>query len=288
MLSILLALSFAATMEVQPNLVVSTNWLADNLDQNVVILDVTTRDQYTRAHIPGAILLNSDLLVTRHDNLPNELPAVASLEKLFRNAGVREMNHIIITSNDPLLATRAWFTLDYLGWGDQASILDGGNAKWKAEQRRLVTGLTAPREGNFKANVNPAAVIKLDELKTLMASSEPFVLIDARDPKYFLGQQKGAEVEHAGHIPGAECVPWTANTTAHDHNVRVLLAPELLASAYERFNFTGNTRIVVYCRTGMEATMNYFVLRYLGLRPTLYDGSFVEWNKAESVASAER
>jgi len=46
--------------------------------------------------------------------------------------------------------------------------------------------------------------------------------------------------------------------------------------------------IVVYCRTGVEASMTYFVLRYLGFRPALYDGSFVDWNKTEPVARAMR
>ncbi|MBV9067874.1 MAG: hypothetical protein JO093_14215 [Acidobacteria bacterium] len=40
------------------------------------------------------------------------------------------------------------------------------------------------------------------------------------------------------------------------------------------------TTNIVYCRTGMQASMTYFVLRYLGYDASLYDGSFIEWSKA--------
>ena len=41
---------------------------------------------------------------------------------------------------------------------------------------------------------------------------------------------------------------------------------------------------IVYCRTGMQASMTYFVLRYLGYEATLYDGSYVEWSN-EMISS---
>ena len=40
--------------------------------------------------------------------------------------------------------------------------------------------------------------------------------------------------------------------------------------------------LITYCRSGMEASMTYFVLRYLGFDPSLYDGSFVEWSNEET------
>jgi 3-mercaptopyruvate sulfurtransferase SseA len=48
---------------------------------------------------------------------------------------------------------------------------------------------------------------------------------------------------------------------------------------YERLGVVRGTSVISYCRTGVEASMTYFVLRYLGLDPTLYDGSFVEWSR---------
>lgn len=36
--------------------------------------------------------------------------------------------------------------------------------------------------------------------------------------------------------------------------------------------------VVTYCRTGNQASMTYFVLKYLGYTPAMYDASFVEWS----------
>lgn len=283
MLSLILSMTLAAT--IHPQMIVSTQWLADNVSHpDVRVLNIAVAADHKAAHIPGAVFLNANALMERHNNIPNELPPVASLEELFRNAGVKETDRIILTSNDPLLATRAWFTLDYLGWGDHAAILDGGNLKWHNEHRLMTKALTAVKRGNFTANVRKDAVIAKDELKTLIDSGEPVTLIDARNTLFFLGHKKGAEVEHAGHIPGAQCIPWQSNTVVK-RGAHLLKQADLLQAIYAPFNITSeNQKIVLYCRTGMEATMNYFVLRYLGFHPSLYDGSYVEWNKTETIA----
>ncbi|HEX7190316.1 MAG TPA: L,D-transpeptidase family protein, partial [Thermoanaerobaculia bacterium] len=94
-----------------------------------LVLDVSTPDEYRLGHIPGAVLINPSELMVRRNGIPNELPPLPKLEKMFRDAGVRDTDRVVITSHDPLLATRLWFTLDYLGYADRASILDGGNVK---------------------------------------------------------------------------------------------------------------------------------------------------------------
>jgi thiosulfate/3-mercaptopyruvate sulfurtransferase len=37
--------------------------------------------------------------------------------------------------------------------------------------------------------------------------------------------------------------------------------------------------IVVYCPTGVQASHLYYVARYLGYSPRLYDGSYLEWSR---------
>jgi thiosulfate/3-mercaptopyruvate sulfurtransferase len=38
--------------------------------------------------------------------------------------------------------------------------------------------------------------------------------------------------------------------------------------------------VVVYCRTGVQASHDYFTLKLLGFKPVLYEGSFFEWSNA--------
>jgi len=288
MLSILLAASLAATLH--PHFVLSTDWLADNINHpDVLVLDVSVPDEYKLGHIPGAVEINPmALMVTRRD-IPNELPSLPSLEKLFRDAGVRDTDRIVITSHDPLLATRLWFTLDYAGYADRASILDGGNVKWRNERREWTT---APPKIKTNSNFTPIANMSVlatlgDVKKVVDAQATDTIILDARPANDYLGRSKGADVDNAGHIPGAICLPWESNTKV-ERGARVLLSPRELADVYGSLDVVSSQQhVIVYCRTGTQATMTYFVLRYLGYYPQLYDGSFVEWNKTQAVASVE-
>ena len=110
MLSLVL---FAAAATLQPNLLVSTSWLADHVkDPNVVVLDVATMQQFSQGHLPGARLIEPQHFIVDRGPIPNELPPVADLEALFTQAGIANADHIIVYSREPLLATRAFFTLD--------------------------------------------------------------------------------------------------------------------------------------------------------------------------------
>jgi thiosulfate/3-mercaptopyruvate sulfurtransferase len=285
----LLPLLFALAAHTRPEMVVSTEWLATNIgNPHVRVLDVSSPEEYTQGHIAGAVFLNVKRLMVRRDGIPNELPSVTELEELFRDAGVKGNDRLILTSDDPLLAARAYFTLDYLGWGAHAAILDGGNAKWAAERHAVNTVITPAERSDFTAFIDRSAIISRDRLKTLMASGDPVVVLDARDPQHYLGRLKGLEVDRAGHIPHADCFPAMSNLRKSG-SARVLREPEQLRQMYASLKVTSaDQRIIVYCRSGVEASMNYFILSYLGFRPALYDGSFVEWNKSEPVESAAR
>ena len=272
MLSLLLAVTLAVNP--QPQMVVSTDWVATNIHApHVVVLDVSTIETYRAGHIPGAVFLNVRALMVHRNGLPNELPEVAKLEELFREAGVQKGDRIILTSNEPLYASRAWFTLDYLGWSENTALLDGGNKAWASEKRPITDRPTIAKWSDFLAAANPNVVISMNDLKVALRSANPPVLLDARPPVPF----------REGHVTKANCLPWAANMTGNPLKLRTT---EELAQIYSAAlaNSTDH-KIVVYCRTGVEATMDYFVLRYLGFHPVLYDGSYVEWDKTETVVT---
>lgn len=273
----MLSLLLAATLAVhpQPQMVVSTDWVAEHIDaRHVLLLDVSTIETYRAGHIPGAVFLNVRALMVHRNGLPNELPDVAKLEDLFREAGVQKGDRIVITSNEPLYASRAWFTLDYLGWADDAALLDGGNQAWASEKRPITDRPANAKWSDFLATANPDVVISKDDLKTALKSPNPPVLLDARPPVPF----------RTAHVAKANCLPWAANMTGTPLKLRTV---EELTQIYSGvLTNPADHKIVVYCRTGVEATMDYFVLRYLGLHPVLYDGSYVDWDKTETVVTS--
>jgi thiosulfate/3-mercaptopyruvate sulfurtransferase len=111
---------------------------------------------------------------------------------------------------------------------------------------------------------------------------DALVVIDARPAAAFHGVMAGEKIDadRAGHIPGAINVPWQLNVTDSGE----FRTKEELQKLYAAVPMTRNTSIITYCRTGVEASMTYFVLRYLGLDPSLYDGSYYEWSRDLTVA----
>src|SRR5882757_2777190 len=149
---LLLPLLAAAAPATRSDMLVSTAWLAQHLkDANLVIVHVSRdRTAYDAGHIPGArFLALSDFVVTR-DGILNELPPAAALKTVFERLGISDDSRVILYGDASVLpATRAYFTLDYLGHGDQAALLDGGLEKWRAEGRTLSKDATVAAAGNF-------------------------------------------------------------------------------------------------------------------------------------------
>lgn len=289
-------LILVAMMAVTPqqDVIVTTEWLAANLnDPNVVLVEVGKRSDFDSGHIPGARFIASDQLVVNKNGIPDEMPAVAELERLFGNAGVGNNGRIVVYSREPLLATRAFFTLDYLGHGNRVAVLDGGYPLWRFEKAmyRPVTKVAIKYKTEvFTASVDPGKLLTIDDVRMAASTGtmggEHVVIVDARPITQYLGKDRGRQVSNPGHIPAATCAPWTVNYTD--------VVPATFKSADELmvyYNLRGvdkNAKIVLYCRTGMEATATFVALRYLGFTNiSVYDGSYVEWTKkdGEVVAS---
>lgn len=285
MISIVAAALF--TLATKQEMVVSSEWLNAHLnDPLVVVVEVGDRADYDAGHIPGARFVAREEIVADCDGLANELPPDDALIATFTSSGVGDWKRIVIYSRDPLLAARAWFSLDYLGHGYRASVLDGGFDKWNADRRQVSTAKMSVLPAPFTVATRPFSVVKFDTMRTLVRnrSHSNIVMIDARSSLNFSGEIAGSGVKRRGHIPGAVNVPWTANLTSDAPHL--LRDPESLRQMYDSVGVTQETAVVTYCRTGMEATMTYFVLRYLGYDVALYDGSFVEWSASSDTMVA--
>ncbi len=263
--------SVSMAQALHPSMLTSTGWLASHLgDDSVVILHTGTPQDYAAGHIPGARLITlPDISITDEQGLRLQLPPVATLERAFARLGITDRSRIVVyAGNDSVQsATRVWFTLDYLGLGDRASLLDGGLALWRAEGRELSAGAPAAAEGSFTPHPAPARVVTADWVNSHL--HDPGIqLLDARTPEFYTGASAGS-MPRAGHIPGARSVPFPTVFDAHGR-----LKPE----AELRQMFEPKTT-VTYCHIGQQATVLYFVARYLGLDARLYDGSFQEWSR---------
>ncbi len=286
---LLLPLAAAAAPALRSDMLVSTAWLAQHRnDPNIVMLQVSRdRKIYDAGHIPGArFLALSDIVVTR-DGILNELPPAATLQNVFERAGVSDDSRVILYGDVSVLpATRAYFTLDYLGHSSTV-LLDGGLAKWKAESRPLAQETPEAKQGRLTPRPRPEVVVDINAVKDLSyaatnAPSASPVLVDARTAGEFAGTTAAsAEIPRPGHIPGAANLYWI-QTQAGKTDMSLLPEAEL-RKLYESIGVTPDRPVVTYCNTGMQASQSYFTLKYLGYDTRMYDGSFSQWSNVKDT-----
>ena len=274
---------------VRSEMIVSTVWLVAHLnDPKVVILHVArARAHYDEGHIPGARFAGWDEITATRDGVPNELAPVADLQKLFARLGVGDDARIVLYGDSSgLSAARAYFTLDYLGHGERAALLDGGLEKWKAERRAVSTDLVEPKMAPFTPRVRASAIVDHDVVRDLSwtatkLASPSVVLIDARPVEEYEGTKPGEGVPRGGHIPGAANVFWMQNVVSKENPALRSVAE--LRKVYEEAGALRGRTVVTYCRTGGQASHAYFTLKYLGYDVVMYDGSFFEWSNTEGA-----
>jgi thiosulfate/3-mercaptopyruvate sulfurtransferase len=275
-----------STPKLRQQMLVTTGWLAEHLhDQDLVVLCISaTPEFYSKGHIPGARQISLGEIAATRDGVPNELPAVEKLRQIFSGAGVSLNVHVVLYGErSNLLAARAYFTLDYLGVAQRTSLLDGGIEKWKNEGRLLSTEAPTVTPATLAVSPRPEILVDTATMRNL-AQNKPgrITLLDARPTKEFSGEQLSEDVSHAGHIPGARSLYWMDMLVSRENPV---LRPEAeLRRMFTEANATADGPLVTYCRTGMQSSFDYFVAKYLGYEPSMYDASFFEWSKKDLPA----
>lgn len=292
---ILIAFASAAlTVSAATNtdMLVDTAWLADHLnDSNLVVVHMgANASGYEAGHIPGArFVALGDITVSR-DGIPNELPPAADLKAAFEAAGISDTTRVILYAEGSVLpATRAYFTLDYLGHGDQTALLDGGLDKWKAENRALSTEAPDVTAGNLTVRTKAETVVSTAAVKDMSfsaslesanaAADRIPTLLDVRSSDLFTGNS-----DRAGHIPGAVNIDWTENQMTGGSSLQ---SEDSLRALYEAAGIQPGSTVIAYCNSGMQATQSYFTLKYLGYDVRLYDGSMSEWTAAGDTTVAK-
>lgn len=265
---------------VNDSLLVNAAWLHGRLaDPDLIILHADrTRTTYDAGHIPGAqFVALADYTVNQP--LSTELPPLDPLRALVQRLGIHPTSRIVITG-EPLPAARLFFTLDYLGLGDRAALLDGGLEGWRGAGRALSTSAQAVRPGTFEPRPFAGLVLSADSVNVLRLTPA-VALVDARAPDEFDGSRPDTALARRGHIPGSTNLEWT----------RLMDGPRLrpageLRQMLERAGAGPTDLVVTTCGTGYRASMLYFVTRYLGYRVRMYDGGWVEWNRRTDLPAA--
>lgn len=261
-----------------PDLLVSSEWLAERLDsENLVLLHVGPEEDFAAEHIPGAVLI-STMEFSHPDShgdgpLVLELPEPEAFQSALRRWGVSEDSRIVVYWGGEWVTptARAVFTLDWAGLGDRTSLLDGGLTAWKAAGHPVTSEVTARAAGDV--TVRPRNGLVVDAAWVQEHGAEPgFQIVDARAPAFFDGVREDRGVP--GHIPGAGNVHWT---TLIDEETLTLHPVAHLRELFAAAGVEPGDTVVGYCHIGQYATLMLFSARLLGHDVVLYDGAFQDW-----------
>lgn len=258
-------------------LLVETDWLASRLgDPHVVVLHVGSRAGYDAAHIPGARHITEDDVARPHDmakgDLMLELPDAAALRATLAARGISDDTTVVVYAgkDTPLQsATRILFTLDYLGLGDQSSLLNGGFAAWQAAGRQTTTAAAAAAPGRLRERPVKPVVVDAAFVQSL-AGRANHVLVDARAPVFYGGTEP--TFGKRGHIPRAISIPFSSISNARG---QVTLSD--LRRVFAAAGIKPGDTIVAYCHVGQQATAVVLAARLLDHPVVLYDGAFQDW-----------
>ena len=267
---------------VRSEMLVSTSWLERHLnDHDLVVLYIGhDRGRFDSGHIPNSRFVLLDELVEQHRDSLNELPSVADLQATFESLGVGDESRVVLTGDTGgVLAARAYFTLDYLGHGDHAALLDGGLEAWIAESRKTTREEPHSVQAHFTPHVQPGILVNTAQMRevslAVKKSDSDYALLDARPLAEYTGIVNSEAVPRAGHIIGSHSLYWK-KLIRSDANPQ-LLDPAQLQQQFMRAGAGPDKSVITYCRTGMQSSFTYFVAKYLGYRAAMYDGSVYEW-----------
>lgn len=261
---------------------VTPQWLEDALGAvDLRILDATwflpdagrnARAEFEAGHVPGAAFFDINTISDAASPLPTMLPDADQFARQLGELGVGTGNRIVLYDNAPHhTATRAWWMLR--AYGIEATLLDGGYARWVKEGRPVATGPAQPTPARLTVTPDPTRVRSRDQvLANIVSHGEQ--LVDARSAVRFTGEEKETRSGLAsGHIPGSANIPYSSffnpdGTWKHPTSLRL---------AFEDEGIEVERPVIATCGSGISAAVIVFALHLLGHPAALYDGSWVEW-----------
>lgn len=266
-----------------PQLLLESQALAAKLsDASIVIVDLRSKENYDKGHVPGAVWYDPSKLKDPDDKL------YVIRDTLFaENVGALGIDGTkpIVSYDDGngLSATRFWWVMWYYGF-EKGAVLNGGWAKWAKESLPSSTEAAKVAKVAFKAQVNSQAICALDYVEKKSEEKDPnVVILDVRSAAEFTG----ADVRAAkgGHVPNAVNLDWTRSLT--DAEPKVWKSPADLRKQFADAGVKPGMQVITYCQTGVRAAHSLFTLRLLGYDSVRnFDGSWQEWgnNKNTKVA----
>lgn len=269
-----------------PEVLVSTEWLAQNKDLPNLVVVESDEDVllYETGHIPGAVKI--DWHTDLNDPVTRDYVQGEAFSELMSRVGIsRDSTVVIYGDKSNWWASYALWVFKLFGHED-VRLLDGGRDSWIAEGRELTRDETTVIPSEYPVVVRDDSKIRAFRDDVLKHFGNP--LIDVRSAVEYSGERthmpdypdEGAL--RGGHIPSAKSVPWAR---AAGENGVFKSRAELEAIYLDEVGLKPSDDVIAYCRIGERSSHTWFVLNYLLGLPGVrnYDGSWTEWGSLVGV-----
>ena len=258
----------------EPTLISAEELVARSTDAtrgDLLIVQVTSRQQYLVAHVPGAVNVEPRELVAGQPPAVGRLPDVDALTTVLHRIGYRrECEVVVLDDEGGGWAGRLAWTLDVVGH-PRWRYLDGGLHAWHGAGLPLSAEPVVATPSTAAIEVDSTPIAEAEDILTRL--DDPDLLIwDCRSAEEYAGQKMAAA--RGGHIPGAVNLDWLELMDRRRH---LRLAEDLAELLAER-GIDASRDVVTHCQTHHRSGLTYMAARLLGFpRIRAYHGSWAEW-----------
>ncbi|RCV91890.1 sulfurtransferase [Billgrantia montanilacus] len=263
-------------------LIVEPEQLAEHLDDpQLLIIDVPLKaESHDQGHVPGAVFLDFRKLMRGEGEVPNEVPGVDALSRLFSELGLTRDTHVVAYDDEGGgWAGRLLWTLELMGH-TRYSYLNGGIHAWRQAGQSVATERRTPTPSEYEAEIlNPEVAIDRIELQERLGE-KGFAIWDARSPAEYRGEK--GENRQLGHIPGAVNMEWT-EAMDKERALRIRDYAELITEL-EALGLTPDMEVITHCQSHHRSGFTWLVGKALGFENIRgYAGSWQEWGNRDDT-----
>ncbi|BBB31010.1 sulfurtransferase [Neptunomonas japonica] len=249
-------------------------------EEDLIILDLSSPDNYTQQHICGAIWADANRLLCGTAPVANKLPNNQQLSQLFSDIGITPDSHVAVYDDqNGALAGRFIWTMHCVGLKN-ASFLNGHLPAWTDAGYLTEQTHNTPTPSTLAVSASGELIADKDYLLAHIKTSD-ISIWDARSHAEYTGERVVNAVK-GGHIPGAHWLEWT--DTLAQQQPPLLASPEVLMKMITTAGINPEKTVITHCQTHRRSGLTYIAALHAGLsKVKCYDGSWFEWGNAQDT-----
>lgn len=261
--------------------------------KNVKIIDVRWGDNkesgYSDGHVPNAVHVNTDSFEPPvQDDKGNQqwkLTDDKSLVNLLLENGITKNSSVVVTSPEPMAATRFATICKYLGVED-VYVMNGGLVNYENKGFKLATDEVKPEAatdfgGEYPAN--PDLITTVAEVKEYL-KDDKFTLVDNRTWEEYIGESTGYSYHNKkGRIPGAVfgyAGKKDSSSMSYYRNIdKTIRNIDEIKAMWEKQGIDTDNKLAFMCGGGWRAAEVLWDAKVMGLKDvTLYSDGWIAWS----------